>query len=62
MSAAFLTDDFSKLTRSSACSPVSVHGPRIGPEHVNLRPVNSLTARPSDAHRIKETCKREGGR
>ena len=41
-------------TRSSACSPVSAHGPRT-PSQLKRSPLNSLTARPSEHQRMKET-------
>ena len=46
-------------TRSSACSPVSAHGPRT-PSQLKRSPLNSLTARPSEHQRMKETLGRYG--
>eukprot|EP00967_Tisochrysis_lutea_P137976 scaffold248419_cov28-Tisochrysis_lutea.AAC.5 len=48
------TVDFSKETRWSASSPVRVHGPRA-PSQSKVSPENSLTARASDVHRMKES-------
>ena len=49
-----LSDAPPNETRSSACSPVSQQGPRA-PLHEKRRPLNSLTARPSEHQRMNET-------